>query len=209
MSPRGRRDEPPLRYEWERIVKASTLTAPVKHTALTVATYTDGDGTGAYPGTERLVRDTSLSDKTVRRALETLRDVGLLVRTVVGSSQGRRGVADEYCLAIPVDLIERLEVRPPQRRTPVTRTGDKAPKINGTPVTGTGDPGRNTGHTFPEHRSDVPGTPVTRSGNTGTCDRPPDHYHSSDHTSDQTRGPVVDVPTDRARVVPMRRKVIR
>jgi hypothetical protein len=101
-------DEPPLRYEWERVIKALPLSSTTKHVALNAATYADGKGAGIFPGNERTVSDTGLSLATVKRTYKLLRDVGLLVRVVEGSRMGRRGVADEYRLAIPDDVLERV-----------------------------------------------------------------------------------------------------
>jgi hypothetical protein len=194
VSPRRRSDAPPFRFEWERVIRAVVLPATVKHVALNLATYADADGTRVFPGNEAIASDTGLSDKTVRRALERLRDVGLIVRVVSGQRMGRRGVADGYELAIPADLLERVLLVSQQGRTPVTVTGDS----DGTPVTVTADPEPNTGHTFPEHRSDVPQPPVTRSGNTGHCDRSPVHDHHMYQPIDHPSASVLDVSTDRA-----------
>lgn len=79
-----------------------------KHVALNAATYADAKGCGVYPGIARTIDDTGLSSATVRRAFVYLRAVGLLVRVVEGSRVGRRGVADEYRLAIPDDVLERV-----------------------------------------------------------------------------------------------------
>lgn len=171
------------------------LPPPVKHVALNLATYADGDGRDVFPGNERLCDDTGLSDKTVRRALERLRQVGLIVRVVSGSRGGRRGVADAYRLAIPDDLLERVVL--------VSQAVRSA-------VTGTGDPEPNTGHgdrsSDEEHRSDVPGTPVpvsrtpvTRSGNTGHSDRAPVHDHTMYQPMTTPAARLDDVTTDRAR----------
>lgn len=112
-------DEPPLRYEWERVIRSLPLPSWAKHVGLNAATYADHKGCEIYPGVERTVDDTGLSDKTVRRAYKMLREVGLLDRVVEGARVGRRGVADEYRLAIPDDVLERVVNlgRPPVRET--------------------------------------------------------------------------------------------
>jgi len=108
MTRRRAVDEPPLRYEWERVIKALPLPSSAKHVALNAATYADAKGGEVFPGNERTVADTGLSLATVKRAYRLLRDVGLLVRVVEGSRMGRRGIADEYRLAIPDDVLERV-----------------------------------------------------------------------------------------------------
>ena len=198
---RRRGDPPPLRFEWERVVRSCVdLHVTVKAVAYTLATYGDLDGTSVRPGNEALAADTCTSDKTVRRAVGELRDLGLIERVVHGSARGRAGVADEYRLSIPVDLHERTRVRLPDGRiigSPVT--GDRCSPVDHR-SRATGDPGRNTGHMGP-------GTPVIWDGNTGhmgpgtpvTGDRPPEHDQLKDQTTDQTRGPVVDSSYDRTR----------
>jgi hypothetical protein len=192
-------DPPPLRFEWERIIRSCVdLHVTVKAVALTLATYGNVDGTSIRPGNDALVADTCTSDKTVRRAVGVLRDLGLIVRVVQGSARGRAGVADEYRLAIPVDLLDRTRVRLPDGRiigTPVTddrcSTVDHRSRM-------TGDPVRNTGHLRP-------GTPVIWDGNTGhmgpgtpvTGDRPPEHDHISDQTMTTRRGEFVNGTHDR------------
>lgn len=176
-----RRDEPPLRYEWERVIKALPLPSGAKHVALNSATYADAAGGSIFPGNERTVADTGLSDSTVRRAYKLLRDVGLLERVVEGRSLGRRGVADEYRMAIPADVLERVVNA---SRTPVRVTGDTAPN------TGQGD--RSSAGGAPVTQT---GTPVTGTRNTGQGDRTPTQHQPIE----QPTAPVLDVTTDRAR----------
>ncbi len=123
MSRRRAVDEPPLRYEWERVIRSLPLPPAAKHVALNAATYADAKGGSVYPGNERTVADTGLSLATVKRAHKLLRDVGLLVRVVEGSRMGRRGVADEYRLSIPDDVLERV-VNYPRSGVTVSRDPD-------------------------------------------------------------------------------------
>jgi hypothetical protein len=167
------------RYEWERIVRRVVMpTATVKAVALTLATYANADGTSIYPGNERLAAVTCAADKTVRRALEWLRAGFLIDRVREGSRNGRGGVADEYRLTIPSDLLTRHELLSPDE-TPVTMTGDRQ-----------------------EHRSPRPvppvtvsRTPVTEDQNTGHGDRTPTHYQPLPD-QDQRDDLVRDVSTE-------------
>jgi hypothetical protein len=198
---RRKGDPPPLRFEWERVVRSCVdLHVTVKAVAYTLATYGDLDGTSIRPGNDALVADTCTSDKTVRRAVGELRDLGLIVRTVQGSARGRAGVADEYRLAIPANLLMRTRVRLPDGQiigTAVTRDRCSA-REQRSPMTG--DLDGNTGHLRP-------GTPVIWDGNTGhmgpgtpvTGDRPPEHDHLSDQTRTTRLTQFDDVSTDRAR----------
>jgi hypothetical protein len=197
-----RQGGPPLRFEWERVVRSCVdLHVTVKAVAYTMATYGDLDGTSIRPGNDALVADTCTSDKTVRRAITELRGLGLIDRVVHGSARGRAGVADEYRLAIPVDLHERTRVRLPNGNvigTLVTHDRCSGPDHR-SPMTG--DQNGNTGHM-------EPGTPVIWDGNTGhmepgtpvTHDRPPEHDQLTDQLMTTRRTPVVDVTHHRARL---------
>lgn len=102
-----------FRYEWEGAVRRLALPRGVKLVAATVAQYADLDGRQVRPGRERLAEETGYSLKQVDRHLATLREVGLIVRTRSGSANGRRALADEYRLALPEDILERVDlVRP-------------------------------------------------------------------------------------------------
>lgn len=174
-------------YTWRRLVRRVRLGASTKLVAYALADYANPDGTRVRPGNPRLIAVTELSDKTVRRSLSTLRELGLIERVFEGSKMGRRGLADEYRLTYDDQMPTSVEMLPPGEipeepvtstddptGTPVTDTGDNstAPVDNpGTPVTVTGDvAAEDSGTPVNDLR-----TPVTSSRNTGNCDRPPNH----------------------------------
>jgi Helix-turn-helix domain len=96
---------PVKRFEWERIIRRVRMTPSVKLVALVLATYANRDGGSAHPGVAHLVNVTGLGKRTVIRALEELRNIGLIERTFAGSHAGRRGLADVYRLSRPHDLL--------------------------------------------------------------------------------------------------------
>lgn len=132
------------RYEWERVIRRCEMNPSVKLVALTIATYAARDGGSIYPGVTRLAAVTGLTDKTVRAGLKRLREIGLLTRTREGSRKGRQGLADEYALTIPVDLLTRIPMLTP----------DESPELS------SGD----EGESHQDHRNSVPRTPVLSSG---------------------------------------------
>ncbi len=72
--------------------------------AFVLATYADMNGSRVRPGVGRLSRVAGVTDRTVKRALATLRELGLIERV----KQGNRwaGHADEYRLTIPTNLLD-------------------------------------------------------------------------------------------------------
>lgn len=150
------------RYEWERVVRRVRLGAPAKNVALTAATYANRDGTGIYPGVAKLTAVTELSERSVREALKKLRGIGLLVRVREGSRNGRRAFADEYALAIPADLLERVGMLDPDESA-----APGAADRFGSPAPGAGSPAGDSG-------TPAPGAEIT-----GTRCTPPTHYQAN------------------------------
>jgi predicted RNA binding protein YcfA (HicA-like mRNA interferase family) len=93
---------PAGRFDWERAVRRSDLPKLRKLVAFALATYADPDGTNARPGLEELADACSMPYSTVKAHMKGLRDDGWLERTVRGSSLGRRKLADEHHLTVPV-----------------------------------------------------------------------------------------------------------
>jgi biotin operon repressor len=91
-------------------VRRLDLPATVKLVAAYASQYADTQGHHVRPGVERLAQETGLGSATVKRALARLRSLGLLVLVRSGRSQGRRGKANEYRLAIPDDLLEKVDL---------------------------------------------------------------------------------------------------
>lgn len=91
------------RYQWEKYLRDLDLGPSVKLTALTLATYTNGEGQSARPGITRLTLDTGLSRRTVVRDLATLRALGLVERTHTGHGNQWASTADTYALTLPED----------------------------------------------------------------------------------------------------------
>ena len=178
------------RYDWERVLRRARLGSPTKAVALALATYADHDGSRVYPGVARLSAVTELSERSVRNALSKLRDLGLIERTREGSRNGRRALTDEHRLAIPVDLLDRVELLDPEE-TPARRAADRV----GTPApddTNTGTSFQNTGTSRPDHRHVVHPTstrPTTYQPN----------YQRDDHLENST----TDRADDDGKVIPL------
>jgi hypothetical protein len=116
--------EPMSRFEWERVLRRASLPPATKLVGFVLATYANKTGGSIRPGVQRLVDVTRQSRRTVMRALEHLRKVGLVERTFKGSSGGRRALADEYRLTCPVDLLDRMDLLTPNDQVP-TGTPDR------------------------------------------------------------------------------------
>jgi hypothetical protein len=103
-------DERGFKFEWERKVAKCRLGAATKAVAAWLSHHANTYGVGARPGVRVLAFETELGESTVRRSLEYLRDLGLIVRVVHGSRAEKRHYADVYRLAIPDDLDTRVRV---------------------------------------------------------------------------------------------------
>jgi DNA-binding transcriptional ArsR family regulator len=119
------------RYEWEGTVRRLALPRGVKLVAATMAQYANPDGTQVRPGRERVAEETGYSLKQVDRHLKTLRDLGLLVRVRMGSANGRRALADEYRLAIPEDILDRVDLVKPINVGPVDNPPNSGRQMSG------------------------------------------------------------------------------
>jgi hypothetical protein len=103
-----------IRFGVVRIDKRNTVAgSAIKAVAGRLADYADSDGSRIRPGLARVALDLELSYETVKRAVGVLTRIGLL-RLVHAAA--RRGDANVYRLAIPGDLIERVEVWTPAKQ---------------------------------------------------------------------------------------------
>lgn len=104
-----------------------------KAVAHAVASYSNSEGENAHPGVTLLMRDTGLSERTVRRHLTDLVTLGWIACTAKGHSGRGRNFADVYALRIPDLTTGHL----------ADRWSDPTTGHDG-PTTGHGDP--TTGH---------------------------------------------------------------
>jgi hypothetical protein len=97
-----------MRFGTRRGVRASTIRA----VALTLASYADYRvGTNVRPGTALLAVASEVDYSTAKTVMKILRDDLGLIEMVRGGR--RQGAADEYQLAMPEDITDRVEVRAP------------------------------------------------------------------------------------------------
>jgi hypothetical protein len=123
------------RFVWERAIRRIEMHPTRKLIAMMLATYANKDGTNAHPGETRLAADCCIDVRSVRRHLAALRDLGLIVRTTVASTKGKRGVADSYDLTVPPSSTNHRTpvtgASATNHRTPVTETtGHPCPPTN-------------------------------------------------------------------------------
>ncbi|NEW42754.1 helix-turn-helix domain-containing protein [Nocardia cyriacigeorgica] len=98
------------RFEWERIVRRMQMPHGAKYLALMLATYADGDGSRIRPGVERLSLVMCVTDRTVKRSLSVLRELGLIALTKKGNRHAKQ--ADEYRLTVPATLLDHSMLDP-------------------------------------------------------------------------------------------------
>lgn len=104
--------------EWVPVFRRVIADPSIKCVGMMAASYASPDGTNIFPGNVRIVNVTGLSDRAVRNAFRVLRDLGLMHRCAKGSACGRRGMADEYRLTIPLDIFGRTEMLTPDEELP-------------------------------------------------------------------------------------------
>lgn len=90
----------PFAFRWRSLVRVLLFETSVKAVALVAAEYADYDtGANCRPTNERLMRETSLGERSVRYAWSIMRAAEMAERVEVGSPHG--GIADKYQLHIP------------------------------------------------------------------------------------------------------------
>lgn len=113
--------QPCMRFEWERILRRCRIPLATKAVGFVLAQYGDVHGRHIRPGTDRLAAICEMSERTVRRHLQALRDLGLVLRVRNGGGRGERGAdAAEWRLTVPADLLDRVKVLGPDEGTSAT-----------------------------------------------------------------------------------------
>lgn len=118
------------RYEWETVIRRLALPRGVKHVAALMAQYGNPDGREVRPGRLLLAEESGYSTKQVDRHLKVLRDLGLIVRVRMGSANGRRALADEYRLAVPEDILDRVDLVKPVNIGPVDNSESSGHQVS-------------------------------------------------------------------------------
>ncbi|GAA3455914.1 hypothetical protein GCM10018962_77480 [Dactylosporangium matsuzakiense] len=116
------------RWDVERALRGSTLPAPARHVALTIATWCDPDTAAVparyTPSLTGLADATGLGRSTVARHLDLLESAGWLVRrrpTVADAR--RRHERTLYRLRVPADLVPERD-QPSPAPTPAWSRSD-------------------------------------------------------------------------------------
>ncbi|WP_328856358.1 helix-turn-helix domain-containing protein [Williamsia herbipolensis] len=111
------------RFEWERVVRAADLPTSVKCIALILATYASKDGENVRPSVATVADHMRTSERTVNRAMVTLREAGLIERVRRGNrwadSSAHR--TDLHRLTIPEGVLfmpELIERSTPEHASP-------------------------------------------------------------------------------------------
>jgi predicted transcriptional regulator len=190
------------RYEWERVVRRCVLPTTVKTVAAYAAQYANKNGTRIYPGVARLCAVTGLSERSVRAALTTLRELQLITRTRKGSSLGRQALTDEYKLTRPADLVDRVHMLD-VAETPASAACDSTCGHPRSPAPPAGDKAPKRAPKTSEHRHVTTGTPAPGAGTpapddriTGTSCTPPMEDPLTYPLNDQTSRSDLDVSTE-------------
>lgn len=101
------------RYEWESVLRRVSLPDDLMLAALLLGTYADPDGTRVRPGEPELAAALGKSKATARRRVSALQEMGFVRLVSRGGGRGPGARASVYRLTLPIDLLDRFEVRPP------------------------------------------------------------------------------------------------
>lgn len=120
-----------------RRVDPAVMPEALKGFALILATFADPDGTRVRPGIPSLRAITGKSSRTVQDRLTDLHDrLGFLILTRRGGGRGGSGRANEYRLAIPADLLERVGLIGIDEQSPATTVAGQSPESPATAIAG-------------------------------------------------------------------------
>jgi hypothetical protein len=180
---------------WRTIVARCLLGSTVKLVAYTLANYASSNGADVHPGEALVMKDTELGETTVRSAMATLREVGLIYRTFEASTTGLRDKADDYQLTFPDDLEARIAMWDPKRKK-ITRGGveqappapKKRPKKGNPPA---GDAGGSPVDNSPPPAGDAGGDRDENRAETDASDGLP----AGNHRQEITEPPAGDAET--------------
>lgn len=99
--------------------KPVRVTEPVKTAGMWAATFGNyEDGARIFPGVAKLGRVSGLAMSTTGRAIGVVCQLGFLWQYVDGSKLGRQGIASEYRLTLPDDVLGRVPLLTPDLDAP-------------------------------------------------------------------------------------------
>lgn len=103
---------PSFVVQWRTALRETDLSGIVRAVGKSVSEHMFADGTGAFPGTQLIVRESGFSRSSVLRALKVLEETGWLVVVVRGRAprKGEKKLANEYRANIPTGEIGRAHV---------------------------------------------------------------------------------------------------
>lgn len=92
------------KFGWQDAIAESDLSPTTRHVAWAVSMYVNSKTSTAWPGANRLARDTGLHVSTVRERLSELVEKGWLERKIQGGKVGEERTANVYALSTPAPL---------------------------------------------------------------------------------------------------------
>ncbi|WP_431423785.1 hypothetical protein [Actinokineospora sp.] len=171
-----------------RRVDPGVMPEVLKGFALILATFADPDGTRVRPGIPSLRAITGKSPRTVQDRLTDLHErLGFLILVRRGGGRGGSGRVNEYRLAIPADLLERVGLIGIDEQSPATAVAAQSAEPLATA----------TAAQSQAHPVDKPLSPAT-----ATADENDFHRQPDDNSDRLTGNPA---PIDRQQLLPTTR----
>lgn len=84
----------------QRLIRDADLSSNARHVLHVLTGYADRDGGNCCPPVKRLIHDTGLSDRAVRRATKELRETGWLAVIARGGFRDGKNFASVYRLTV-------------------------------------------------------------------------------------------------------------
>lgn len=150
----------------DRCLRNADDLTPAEFRLLTVMyTYASSkDGGSIRPGRQRLIKESCLTEKTVKLSLKELQELGYIVLVEKGGNEVRKGWASVYRLGHPKRLLKEEESTRGEASTPLHDDDDPQ-----------------GGYSTPEGGYSVPPRGVLSSVKGGTQDTPTQAYTQSSH----------------------------
>lgn len=98
-------------WSWRQAILRASLESTTKLVLLALSTYMNDHGNGCYPSQEQIARDTSLTERAVRKHIALAIESGFLIKTK-RNLKGKKWDSNEYEAAMPLPVFTKTREEP-------------------------------------------------------------------------------------------------